>query len=87
MESIFNCFPSLILPAIFQLFRIILVKNVEYVHFAGGIMMGKKSKSRRFVQYGSDSVKKHAERFPYRSRFSDVERKHEEAEDHHVGGF
>ncbi|WP_284139654.1 MULTISPECIES: hypothetical protein [unclassified Virgibacillus] len=50
-------------------------------------MMGKKSKSRRFVQYGSDSVKKHAERFPYRSRFSDVERKHEEAEDHHVGGF
>ncbi|GGB39790.1 hypothetical protein GCM10011409_16620 [Lentibacillus populi] len=49
--------------------------------------MGKHSKSRRFTQQGSDSVKKHDERFPYRTRFSDVERKHEEADNHTVGGF
>lgn len=49
--------------------------------------MGKNSKSRRFSHQGADSVKKHAERFPYRSRFSDVERKREEADSHTVGGF
>jgi hypothetical protein len=35
--------------------------------------MGKGSKSRRFVQQGSDSVKKHAERFPYRSTLAERE--------------
>ncbi|WP_165769119.1 hypothetical protein [Virgibacillus profundi] len=49
--------------------------------------MGKGSKSKRFVQQGVDSVKKHDERFPYRSRFSDVKRKQEEADNHTVGGF
>ncbi|MDY0407868.1 hypothetical protein ACFFIS_12635 [Virgibacillus soli] len=49
--------------------------------------MGKKSKSKRFIHQGADSVKKHAERFPYRSTFSEAERKEEEAEDHTVGGF
>lgn len=49
--------------------------------------MGKNSKSKRFTQQGSDSVKKHDERFPYKSRFSDVERKAEEIDKSTVGGF
>ncbi|UJL47608.1 hypothetical protein KFZ58_07005 [Virgibacillus sp. NKC19-16] len=49
--------------------------------------MGKQSKSKRFSHQGADSVRKHDERFPYRSRFSDVERKRAEADNHTVGGF
>lgn len=49
--------------------------------------MGKNSKSKRFVQQGSDAVKQHAERFPYRSTFTEAERKQEEAEEQNVGGF
>ncbi|MEW9674986.1 hypothetical protein ABRT01_02150 [Lentibacillus sp. L22] len=50
--------------------------------------MAKNSKSRRFVQHGSDSVKKHDERFPYRSRLSDATvDTEEEANNHTVGGF
>ncbi|WP_226037678.1 hypothetical protein [Aquibacillus saliphilus] len=49
--------------------------------------MSKKSKSKRFTQQGADSVKKHDERIPYHERFTDVERKKEEADNHTVGGF
>ncbi|GAB3060252.1 hypothetical protein [Virgibacillus ainsalahensis] len=49
--------------------------------------MGKRSKSKRFSHQGAESVKKHAERFPYRSRLSDVERKGEEAKNNSLGGF
>ncbi|UFU00546.1 hypothetical protein KO561_06280 [Radiobacillus kanasensis] len=49
--------------------------------------MSKKSKSKRFTQQGADSVKRHDERFPYRERFTDVERKREEAETNSLGGF
>lgn len=35
--------------------------------------MGKRNKSKRFVQHGSDSVKKHAERIPYRSTYAEAE--------------
>ena len=49
--------------------------------------MGKRSKSKRFSHQAADSVKKHAEVFPYRSRFSDVERKREETNNHTLGGF
>ncbi|MFA1818969.1 hypothetical protein ACDX78_01995 [Virgibacillus oceani] len=49
--------------------------------------MGKKSKSKRFSQQSADSIKKHDERFPYRSTFSDAERKSGEADNHTVGGF
>ncbi|MBY7143086.1 hypothetical protein KFZ56_08455 [Virgibacillus sp. NKC19-3] len=49
--------------------------------------MGKQSKSKRFSQHNVDSVRKHDERFPYRARFSDVERKRTEADNHTVGGF
>jgi hypothetical protein len=55
--------------------------------FLGGVTMGKRSKSKRFSHQSADSVKKHAERFPYRSTFSDAERKQEEADNHTVGGF
>lgn len=50
-------------------------------------MVGKRSKSKRFSQQGADSVRKHAEKFPYRSRLSDVDRKDEEADNHTLGGF
>jgi len=49
--------------------------------------LGKKSKSKRFSQLSADSVKKHDERFPYKSSFSEAERKHEETDHHTVGGF
>ncbi|SHH06244.1 hypothetical protein SAMN05421807_103245 [Virgibacillus chiguensis] len=53
----------------------------------GGNIVSKASKSKRFAQQSADSVKKHAERFPYRSRFSEVQRKQDEADNHTVGGF
>ncbi|WP_163972021.1 hypothetical protein [Oceanobacillus halotolerans] len=49
--------------------------------------MGKSSKSKRLTHQGAEAVQKHAERFPYKSRFSDKERKREEADHHTVGGF
>ncbi|WP_430787705.1 hypothetical protein VBD025_17170 [Virgibacillus flavescens] len=49
--------------------------------------MSKQSKSKRFTHQGATSVKQHAERFPYKSRFSDKERKREEADNHTIGGF
>ncbi|MFD1850050.1 hypothetical protein [Oceanobacillus bengalensis] len=39
--------------------------------------MGKRSKSKRFTQQGADSVKKHAERFPYRSTLAEAKTKTE----------
>lgn len=35
--------------------------------------MGKKSKSKRFIQHGKISVEKHAKQFPYRSTFEEAE--------------
>ena len=40
--------------------------------------MGKRSKSKRFVQQGKVSVEKHAEKFPYRSTFEEAERRKSE---------
>lgn len=37
--------------------------------------MGKRNKSKRFVQQGKDTVTKHAELFPYRSTLSDAEKR------------
>ncbi|CAM4059477.1 competence protein [Lederbergia lenta] len=37
--------------------------------------MGKRSKSKRFIQQGKNSVEQHAERFPYRSTLADEEEK------------
>ncbi|KFN04636.1 competence protein [Bacillus clarus] len=36
--------------------------------------MGKKNKSKRFIQQGADAVMKHAEKFPYRGTLADAER-------------
>ncbi|KGX92669.1 competence protein [Pontibacillus halophilus JSM 076056 = DSM 19796] len=49
--------------------------------------MSKKSKSKRFVQQGKDSVKKHDERFPYRNTFSNVEKDEQQNDDFSVGGY
>lgn len=39
--------------------------------------MGKRSKSRRFVQQGKDSLSLHAARFPYRSTLEETFRNQE----------
>lgn len=39
--------------------------------------MSKRSKSKRFVQQGSDSVKKHEERFPFRTTLAETDENHE----------
>ncbi|GAA0433193.1 hypothetical protein GCM10008983_07310 [Lentibacillus halophilus] len=49
--------------------------------------MGKQSKSKRFSQHSEDAVRKHAERFPYKMRFSEAEREQEESDRHPMGGF
>ncbi|MBB6453023.1 hypothetical protein HNQ94_001471 [Salirhabdus euzebyi] len=49
--------------------------------------MSKKSKSKRFTAEGAKEVRKHDERIPYRERFTDVERKREEADKHTLGGI
>lgn len=41
--------------------------------FLEGIRLGKRNKSKRFVQQGVDSVTKHAERIPYRSTYAEAE--------------
>jgi hypothetical protein len=35
--------------------------------------MGKRNKSKRFVQQGTDSVTKHAERIPYHMTYAEAE--------------
>ncbi|MBS4177415.1 competence protein [Lederbergia citrea] len=37
--------------------------------------MGKRSKSKRFIHQGKNSVQLHAERFPYRSTLEEAENK------------
>ena len=41
--------------------------------FLEGIRMGKRNKSKRFVQQGVDSVSKHAERIPYHMTYAEAE--------------
>lgn len=50
--------------------------------------MGKRNKSKRFVQQGKDTVTKHDERFPYHSTLSESEReKANKNDDSMLGGF
>ncbi|MEH6971314.1 hypothetical protein [Bacillus sp. JJ675] len=42
--------------------------------------MGKRSKSKRFIQQGKDAIKQHAARFPYRSTFEEAEKRNGPAE-------
>lgn len=44
-----------------------------YPWMPGGFSMGKRNKSKRFVQYGKDTVVKHSERFPYRMTMAEAE--------------
>ncbi|KKB33175.1 hypothetical protein [Bacillus thermotolerans] len=54
--------------------------------------MGKSSKSKRFVEQGKNSVKKHSEQFPFRTTYADAESRYystehtEENPDYTVGG-
>jgi len=49
--------------------------------------MGKRNKSKRFVQQGKDTVTKHDERFPYHSTLSESEQKMSKTDDSMLGGF
>lgn len=49
--------------------------------------MGKKSKSKRFIQQSTDSLKKHSEMFPYRSTLAERERQENGQEQDNLGGF
>jgi len=49
--------------------------------------MGKRSKSKRFSQHSTDSIKKHAEVFPYRSTLAEAEEQKYEDEAGNSGGF
>lgn len=49
--------------------------------------MAKNSKSKRFSQISSDAVKKHDERFPYRSRYSEVAENESDKDYQTPGGF
>lgn len=49
--------------------------------------MAKNSKSKRFSQHSYDSVKKHDERFPYRSRFSEVAENEDDKDYQAPGGL
>lgn len=42
-------------------------------HQIGGIAMGKRNKSKRFVQQGVDTVSKHDERIPYHMTYAEAE--------------
>jgi hypothetical protein len=48
--------------------------------------MGKRNKSKRFVQQGKDTVTKHDERFPYHSTLSESEQKGK-TDDTSLGGI
>jgi hypothetical protein len=45
----------------------------QQAHQIGGIAMGKRNKSKRFVQQGVDTVSKHDERIPYHMTYAEAE--------------
>ncbi|MBE2909776.1 MULTISPECIES: hypothetical protein [Anoxybacillus] len=50
--------------------------------------MGKRNKSKRFVQQGADAVYKHDERIPYHMTYEEAEQRKAEKADHtNLGGF
>jgi hypothetical protein len=54
----------------------------------GGIRLGKRNKSKRFVQQGKDSVSKHAERIPYHMTYAEAEaQKMSNVHDSALGGI
>jgi hypothetical protein len=54
----------------------------------GGIRMGKRNKSKRFVQQGKDTVSKHAERIPYHMTYAEAEaQKMANVQDSSLGGI
>lgn len=46
---------------------------LHQAHQIGGIVMGKRNKSKRFVQQGVDTVSKHDERIPYHMTYAEAE--------------
>lgn len=46
---------------------------VSKFHSSEGIRLGKRNKSKRFVQQGVDTVTKHDERIPYHMTYAEAE--------------
>lgn len=54
----------------------------------GTCRVGKRNKSKRFVQQGADAVYKHDECIPYHMTYEEAERRKAEKADHtNLGGF
>ncbi|WP_199880746.1 hypothetical protein [Bacillus massiliglaciei] len=49
--------------------------------------MGKRTKSKRFIQQGKDSVAKHAERIPYHSTYAEAEERKMNMSEQNFGGL
>ncbi len=55
--------------------------------FKGECVLGKHSKSKRFIQQSVDAIEKHAERIPYRMTYAEAEeRKRNQAIESSLGG-
>jgi hypothetical protein len=60
----------------------------QQAHQIGGIAMGKRNKSKRFVQQGVDTVSKHDERIPYHMTYAEAEaQKMANVRDSSLGGI
>lgn len=57
------------------------------MYLRGAFSMGKRNKSKRFVQQGKDTVTKHDERFPYRTTLSESEDRKARQADNSLGGI
>jgi len=70
-----------------------VIQNKEESNFdsrTGGIIMSKKSKSKRFTQQGADAIQRYNEKIPYYSTLAEAEqrqRKHENQVDSSLGGI
>lgn len=64
----------IVLLLFFVIENIIQMKQLTLFHCAyGGMAVGKRNKSKRFIQQGNQSVSRHDERIPYRTTYAEAE--------------
>ncbi len=78
---------TFLLPHASSVFSLTNTRPIRRGSPPGGIDMAKNNKSKRFIYQGAEGVKQHAERFPYRSRYSEKEREQKEVDHYTSGGF
>jgi len=65
----------------------IKVTHVASSLFKGECVLGKRNKSKRFIQQSVDTIEKHDERIPYHMTYAEAEeRKAKQAIDMSIGG-